>query len=186
MTATVFIVDDDAAVRCSLCSLLEASGFQVKSYVSAQEFLTNYEPASPACLLTDFAMPEMSGLELLRALAERGIKLPTIFLTAYGDVPLSVEAMKTGAIDFFEKPVSGPALISRVNDALIRDQQQHDRAASLGPGTAQQHQAEPDARHFLRFRPPRLRLDGAAGDQTSLPHIRLDRAMDFLLGDKLA
>ncbi len=131
MTASVFIVDDDPAVRSSLASLLEAAGFSVLSYVSSEDFLANHDPQRSGCLLTNVSMPGMSGLELADVLAGRGIRLPIIFLTAYGDIPMSVRAMKGGAIDFLEKPVPAAAIISRVNEALRLHRQQHERDITI-------------------------------------------------------
>ena len=132
--STVFIVDDDTAVRDSLGSLLEAAGFCVQCYPSAEDFLAGYRPNSPGCLLLDVAMPGMSGPALADVLSERGIGLPIIFLTGYGDVRTSVEAMKRGALDFLEKPVDGASLVLRVEEAVLRDQEQ--RAADLAVAEA--------------------------------------------------
>jgi FixJ family two-component response regulator len=123
MTATVFLVDDAASVRDSLGRLLELAGFRVERYASAEEFLAGYQPDRAGCLVLDVAMPGMSGLELADVLAARGLRLPIIYLTAHGDIPMSVRAMKAGAVDFFEKPVKGDALIACINDALARDSQ---------------------------------------------------------------
>jgi FixJ family two-component response regulator len=129
LTSTVFLVDDDDAVRDSLGRLLEAAGLSVERYASAEEFLAGYQPARAGCLVLDVAMPGMSGLELADALAARGIQLPIIYLTAHGDIPMSVRAMRAGAEDFFEKPVRGEALIARIHGALARDSQRRDDEA---------------------------------------------------------
>lgn len=132
MTSTVFLVDDDAAVRDSLGRLLEAAGLRVEQYASAEEFLAGYSPNGAGCVVLDVAMPGMSGLELADALAAREIQLPIIYLTAHGDIPMSVRAMKAGAEDFFEKPVKGEALIARIHEALARDsQRRNDDAISV-------------------------------------------------------
>ena len=129
MTSTVFLVDDDDAVRDSLGRLLEAAGLPVERYASAEEFLAGYQPVRAGCLVLDVAMPGMSGLELADALAARGIQLPIIYLTAHGDIPMSVRAMRAGAEDFFEKPVKGEALIARIHDAHARDSQRRSEDA---------------------------------------------------------
>jgi RNA polymerase sigma factor (sigma-70 family) len=129
MISTVFLVDDDAAVRDSLCRLLEADGLPVECYSSGEEFLAGYRPGAAGCLVLDVAMPGMSGLELADVLAARGIQLPIIYLTAHGDIPMSVRAMKAGAEDFFEKPVKGEALIARIHDALARDSRRREGEA---------------------------------------------------------
>ena len=102
---TVFVVDDYAPGRTSISRLLRAAGFAVTAFESAKEFLAQYDPETPGCLVLDLAMPAVSGLELQGILADRGSLLPIIFLTAYGDIPKSVQAMKLGASDFLTKPV---------------------------------------------------------------------------------
>jgi FixJ family two-component response regulator len=129
VTGIVFLVDDDGAVRDSLGRLLEAAGLPVERYASAEEFLAGHQPGRAGCLVLDVAMPGMSGLELADVLATRGIRLPIIYLTAHGDIPTSVRAMKAGAEDFFEKPVKGDALIERIHDALARDARRRDEDA---------------------------------------------------------
>ncbi len=118
---TVFIVDDDQAVRDSLCWLIEAAGLNVKACVSAIEFLSMYDPQWPGCLVLDVRLPGMSGLELQRELQQRQIDIPIIIITGHGDVSTAVRAMKAGAIDFIEKPFSDDLLIQRVRDAIERD-----------------------------------------------------------------
>jgi FixJ family two-component response regulator len=129
VTSTVFLVDDDAAVRDSLGRLLEAADLRIECYASGEEFLAGYRPGPAGCLVLDVAMPGMSGLELAEVLAARGISLPIIYLTAHGDIPMSVRAMKAGAEDFFEKPVKGEALIARIHEALARDSKRRDAEA---------------------------------------------------------
>lgn len=115
----VFVVDDDAAVRDGLALLLESAGFLVETYASASEFLTQAEILPHvACLLLDVRMPEISGPMLQAELARRGLELPIIFLSAHGDIPTAVQAIKAGAVDFLTKPVDGDVLIQRVQAAL--------------------------------------------------------------------
>lgn len=118
MKPTVYIVDDDAEVRSSLRLLLESDGLHVKTYASAEEFLRVGSPEWTGCLLLDVALPGMKGTELQGEIAKRGITLPIIFLTGYGDIPMSVRAVRAGAFDFLEKPVSPDALLERVHAAL--------------------------------------------------------------------
>ncbi len=115
---TVFIVDDDEAIRGYLCTLIESVDLPSKPFASGKEFLDDYEPGWSGCLLLDVRMPVMSGLELQKELAERSINLPIIILTAHGDVPVAVQAMKCGAIDFFEKPFNNDLLLDRVQIAV--------------------------------------------------------------------
>jgi len=117
----VYVVDDDEAVRDSMRWLLEANGFQVSSFASAEEFLARLpDPEPVACLLLDVRMPGMSGLELHEELVRRGSALPLIFITGHGDVPMAVSRMKKGAHDFLEKPFSDVQLRQLVSDCLAR------------------------------------------------------------------
>ncbi len=115
---TVFVVDDYAPGRRSISRLLQAAGFAVTAFASAKEFLAQYDAEAPGCLVLDLAMPAVSGLELQGILADRGSLLPIIFLTAYGDIPKSVQAMKLGASDFLTKPVNDEDLLAAVRAAI--------------------------------------------------------------------
>jgi two-component system, LuxR family, response regulator FixJ len=117
----VFIVDDDEAVRSSLCLLLKSVGLVPSALASAREFLDKYDPAQPGCLVLDVRMPEMSGLELQEQLNLKGAVLPVIFITGHGDVPMAVEAMQAGACDFLQKPFRDQDLIDRIQRALDKD-----------------------------------------------------------------
>ena len=119
--ATVFVVDDDAAMRESLRFLVESVGLDVETFERAEDFLARYDPELPGCLILDVRMPEVSGLELQERLAEYGSGLPIIMVTGYGDVPMAVRAMRNGAADFIEKPFSDQHLIDRVQEAIARD-----------------------------------------------------------------
>jgi len=120
-TGLVYVVDDDEAVRDSMRWLLEANGFRVSSFASAEEFLARLPDPEPiACLLLDVRMPGMSGLELHEELVRRGSALPLIFITGHGDVPMAVSRMKKGAHDFLEKPFSDAQLRQLVNECLAR------------------------------------------------------------------
>ena len=117
----IYVVDDDAAVCDSLTLLLKSVKLRAQAYRSAAEFLEHYDPRQHACLVADIRMPGMSGLELQAALKRLGAPIPVIFITAYGDVPMAVEAMKSGALDFIEKPFRDQDLLDRVNQALAQD-----------------------------------------------------------------
>lgn len=119
--ATVFIVDDEEAVRDSIAMLLRSVRLQTRCFVNAAEFLERYRPEEPGCLVLDVRMPRMSGLELQQALNRRGWTLPLIFITGHGDVPMAVEAMRAGALDFLQKPFKDDDLIRRVQNALEQD-----------------------------------------------------------------
>ncbi|MET0688741.1 MAG: response regulator FixJ [Methyloceanibacter sp.] len=117
-SGVVHIVDDDAAVRQSLAFMLNAAGLAVRVYESPAAFLDGLAEAQSGCLVTDIRMPEMTGLELLRRLRDKGCLIPAIVITGHGDVPLAVEAMKAGAIDFIEKPFEEAAILKAVKNAL--------------------------------------------------------------------
>lgn len=122
MDRTVFIVDDDEAVRKGLVFLLRSAGHAVAAFPSARAFLENHDPIHQGCLLLDVRMPQMTGLELQRELNARAWRIPTIFITGHGTVPLAIAAMKAGAFDFIEKPPREDALLESVARALDRDQ----------------------------------------------------------------
>ncbi len=119
--STVFIVDDDAEVRKSLRLLMESVQLDVLSFASAEAFLAAYSPARPGCLVTDVRMPGMSGLDLQRHLAEQKISIPVIIITAHGEIPMAVDAVKAGALDFIPKPFSPHKLLERVREAIALD-----------------------------------------------------------------
>lgn len=121
--ATVFLVDDDRNVRDALSLFLESSGLQVRAYPSAQAFLEQYNSQHPGCLVLDIRMPGMSGMELQQELIKRHIDIPIIFLTGHGDIPMSVKALKAGAIDFIEKPFNDEVLLNRIREATAKDAQ---------------------------------------------------------------
>jgi len=118
---TVFIVDDDAPVRDGLKLLLRSVGHRVETYGSAQEFLDAYADDRPGCLVLDVRMPGMSGLDLQERLNERRAILPIIFITGHGDVPMAVEALQAGALDFLQKPFRDQELLDRIASALDKD-----------------------------------------------------------------
>ena len=122
--ATVFVVDDDQAMRNSLKWLIESVGVAVESFSSADEFLAQYQPGRTGCLVLDVRMPGMSGLELLEHLAQKNVHIPAVIITGHGDVPMAVRAMKSGAIDFIEKPFNDEALLDAIRRAIAFEEQQ--------------------------------------------------------------
>jgi FixJ family two-component response regulator len=118
---TVYVVDDDDAVRDSLRLLLKSAGIACEVHSAAQQFLAAYDPAQPGCLVLDVRMPGMSGLEMQHELNLRGAIIPVIFITGHGDIPMAVEAMQHGAFDFLQKPFRDQELLDRVQRALVRD-----------------------------------------------------------------
>jgi len=122
--AIVFVVDDDPSIREAIKSLVSLEGPRVETFGSAQEFLRAERPDLPGCVVLDVELPGLSGLDLQRELAAHGIKLPIIFITGYGDIPMSVRAMKAGATEFLTKPFRDQDLLDAIQQAL-----QHDRTA---------------------------------------------------------
>ena len=116
----VHVVDDDVGMRNALSTLLQAAGYQVSTYASAREFLLA-RPGSPGCVILDVRMPGQNGLDMQQALAGDDAPLPVVFLTAHGDIPMSVRAVKAGAVDFLTKPVKRATLLAAVDAALARD-----------------------------------------------------------------
>ncbi len=119
--ATVFVVDDDPAIRKSLRWLIESVGLKVETHELASDFLESYSPDSPGCLVLDVRIPGMSGLELQEKLRDRGYDIPVVIVSGYGDVPMAVRAMKAGAVDFLEKPVSDQVLLDYIQKGIERD-----------------------------------------------------------------
>lgn len=125
---TVYVVDDDEAVRNSLDMLLSSVSLQVETYDSGQTFLENWNPKKPACLLVDLRMPGMSGLELQQKLIQAGHNIPIIFISAHGDISSAVRAMRTGADEFLTKPFGEEVLLDRVQKAIRRELAQREMA----------------------------------------------------------
>ena len=121
--STVFIVDDDQAIRHAMELLMRSVGLDYEIYHSADDFLTKFSDDRPGCLVLDIRMPGMGGLELQDRLNEMGSALPIIFITGHGDVPMAVEAMQKGAVDFIQKPFRDQDLLDRIADALKTDQE---------------------------------------------------------------
>lgn len=124
--ATVFIVDDDDAVRDSLGLLMKSVGLKARVFDSAESFMENYKPADTGCLVLDIRMPGMSGIELQRELSNRKWELPIIFITAHGDIPMAVEAVRNGALDFVQKPFDDKELVGKIEKALSESQQRQE------------------------------------------------------------
>lgn len=129
---TVYVVDDGPAMRESLGWLLQSVGHRAEMYSSARDFLENFDPERPGCIVLDVRMPQMTGLDLQNELAERGVEIPIVFITAYGEVSLAVRACKAGAVDFIEKPFSDHTLLEAIKQALEKDRAlRHHRAARV-------------------------------------------------------
>lgn len=129
---TVFVVDDDISVRESLELLIRCSGWEPETFASAQEFLARPRIATPSCLILDVALPDLNGLDLQKRIASDRIDMPIIFITGYGDVPMTVRAMKAGAIEFLTKPFGDEVLLGAVRHAIERSTNALRREAEIG------------------------------------------------------
>jgi FixJ family two-component response regulator len=132
MNPVVYIVDDDPDMRDSLRWLLNTVGLRTETFASAAEFMSGYSGQGPACLVLDVRMPGESGLDVLEQLTTSGLRIPVLFITAYADVPMAVRAMKSGAVEFLEKPFNGQVLLEKVQRAVKRDADRLARESSLG------------------------------------------------------
>lgn len=131
-TLTVFVIDDDAGVRASIQGLLKSVSLRSEAFGTAEEFLHSRRPDGPACLVLDVSLPGVNGLDFQRELTDTGIRIPIIFITGHGDIPMTVKAMKSGAVEFLTKPFLDQDLLNAIQQALERDrlarQQQSDLA----------------------------------------------------------
>jgi FixJ family two-component response regulator len=131
LQSIVFVIDDDAAIRNALASLIRSVGLQVESFGSAQEFLQTKRPEVPSSLILDIRLPGIGGLDFQRKLAEANIPIPIIFITGHGDIPMSVRAMKAGAVEFLTKPFRDQDLLDAIQLALERDRARRKQEAEI-------------------------------------------------------
>ena len=146
---TVFVVDDDEAVRDSLGALLESAGFEVESFGSGADFLDRLDPKRGGCIVLDVRMPGLSGLEIQEKLTEKRIALPVIIITGHGDVPIAVQAIKAGAIDFIEKPFGDDVILESVGRALEQGRRNKRDASSAAEIEARLARLTPRERDVL-------------------------------------
>jgi FixJ family two-component response regulator len=144
---TVFVIDDDAGVRASIQGLLKSASLRSASFGTAEEFLRSKPPDGPSCLVLDVSLPGVNGLDLQRELADAGVRIPIIFITGHGDIPMSVRAMKSGAVEFLTKPFDDQDLLNAIRQALDRDRaarRQQSNSAGLRKcyGTLSQRERE--------------------------------------------
>ena len=130
-TPIVFVVDDDISVRKSLESLIDSAGWQSETFPSAQAFLHRPRAVGPSCLLLDVSLPDLDGLELQKRVASDRTDMPIIFISGYGDVPMTVRAMKAGAVEFLTKPLAGDVLVGAIQQAIDRSRNALDREAAM-------------------------------------------------------
>src|SRR5271167_181199 len=130
-TPTVFIIDDDAAVRASIQDLLESCGLRSESFETAEQFLGNKQSCGPSCLVLDVRLPGVNGIDFQRRLADAGFRIPIIFITGHGDIPMTVKAMKSGAVEFLTKPFLDRDLLDAIHQALDRDRATRQQLSDL-------------------------------------------------------
>src|SRR6266702_5051087 len=128
---TVFVIDDDASVRASIQGLLKSASLRSASFGTAEEFLRSKPPDGPSCLVLDVSLPGVNGLDLQRELADAGVRIPIIFITGHGDIPMSVKAMKSGAVEFLTKPFDDQELLDAIHQALDRDKERRRQQGEL-------------------------------------------------------
>ena len=145
----VYIVDDDLSVRRSTERLIRSAGLKVQTFTSAKEFLKNARFEGPACLVLDVRMPGLSGMDLQRELTQSGIHIPIIFITGHGDIPMSVRAMKAGAVEFLTKPFRSRGLLDAVRAAIERDRSAHKERSETGELLQRYEQLTPREREVM-------------------------------------
>ena len=148
---TVFLVDDDAGVRRTAKALIESVGLRVQAFGSAREFLDSQRPDAPGCLVLDVRLPGVSGLDLQRELARTDSPLPIIFITGHGDIPMSVQAMKAGAIEFLSKPFRDQQLLDAISHAIERDRVARKERSELAELRRRHESLTPREREVMTF-----------------------------------
>jgi len=128
---TVFVIDDDAGVRASIQGLLRSASLRSASFGTAEEFLRSKPPDGPSCLVLDVSLPDVNGLDLQHKLTDAGVRIPIIFITGHGDIPMSVRAMKSGAVEFLTKPFDDQDLLNAIQQALDRDRMTRHQQSNL-------------------------------------------------------
>jgi FixJ family two-component response regulator len=131
LTATVFVIDDDAGMRASIAGLLKSAGLPSECFGAAEEFLRSNRPDVPSCLVLDVSLPGINGLEFQHKLADAGVQIPIIFITGHGDIPMTVKAMKSGAVEFLTKPFQDQDLLDAIRQALDRDRVRRQQQSGL-------------------------------------------------------
>lgn len=129
---TVFVIDDDDLVRASIQGMLKSVGLRAETFETPQQFLHSKRPDAPSCLVLDVRLPGVSGLDFQRELAEAGVRIPIIFVTGHGDIPMTVKAMKSGAVEFLTKPFRDQDLLDAIHQALDRDRSSRQQQSDLG------------------------------------------------------
>jgi FixJ family two-component response regulator len=150
-TATVFIIDDDGDVRESIQGLLKSVGLRSRSFGTAQEFLSSERTDRPSCLVLDVRLPDLNGLDFQRQLMDAGVHIPIIFITGHGDIPMTVRAMKSGAVEFLTKPFRDQDLLDAIYQALDRDRVTRRRESELAELSERYESLTPREREVMRL-----------------------------------
>ena len=185
----VFIVDDDADVRASIQDLLEAVGLRSESFGTAEEFLRSERPDAPSCLVLDVRLPGVSGLDFQGRLADAGIQIPIIFVTGHGDIPMTVKAMKSGAVEFLTKPFEDRDLLGAIRQALDRDQATRQQQANVAELRARYQTLTAREREVMRLVVSGLlnkQIAGELGTSEVTVKIQRGRAMKKMKAGSLA
>jgi FixJ family two-component response regulator len=186
---TVFVVDDDPSVRRSTERLVRSMGFNVQTFASAKEFREHARVEGPACLVLDVHLPGVSGLDLQRELAESGVQVPIIFITGRGSIPMSVRAMKEGAVEFLTKPTRTPDLLAAIRAAIERDRGSHRARLEAGALRERYERLTPREREVMAFVIAGLQNKSIAGQlATTERTIKFHRAhvMEKMQADSVA
>ena len=149
--STVFVIDDDPSIRRSIQGLLKSVGLRSEAFNSAQEFLARRGADGPSCLILDVRLPGLSGLDFQRQLADAGIQIPIIFITAHGDIPMSVKAMKSGAVEFLTKPFHDQDLLDAIQQALERDHTRRQQQGEVAELRKRYDQLTPREREVMQL-----------------------------------
>jgi RNA polymerase sigma factor (sigma-70 family) len=187
--STVFVVDDDQAMRHSLKWLIESVGLRVRTFGSAEEFLQTYYPGQAGCLLLDVRMPGMSGLELQTYLVREEICLPVIIITGHGDIPMAVKAMQAGAMDFIEKPFDDEALLKSIRRALETDEKRRTeriQRAEIATRLAELTPREHEVMDMVTEGKSNKDIAAALGVSAKTVEAHRARVMDKMRADSLA
>ena len=187
--ATVFIVDDDDGMRQSLKNLTGSVGLQVKVFASAQEFLRSKLTDVPGCLVLDVRLPGLSGLDLQKRMADAGIDIPIIFITGHGDIPMTVRAMKAGAVEFLTKPFRDQDLLDAVQQALERDRAARAQRAEIEELRARLESLTPREQQVMRLVVAGLlnkQIAGKLGTSETTIKIHRHQVMEKMGADSLA
>jgi FixJ family two-component response regulator len=150
-TPTVFVIDDDPLVRRSIEGLLKSVGLKSQSFASAQQFMSNSTTDGPSCLVLDVRLPGVSGLDFQRQLADAGVQIPIIFITGHGDIPMSVKAMKSGAVEFLTKPFHDQDLLDAVHQALERDRARRQQQSEIAALRKRYEELTPREREVMQL-----------------------------------